>query len=334
MFKFFDDRATLIAEIGGNHEGSINKAKDLMFEAAENGADIIKFQSYSGPGLVNKSLRPDRFEHFEGFMLSDDQWIDLAETAVKNNIHFSSSLWEDRYFNLLDKYISLHKVGSGDLNNFLMIKKLISTKKPLVLSSAMSSNDQLKVMYDFVLAEDPNIIKENRLGILQCTAMYDNPSFQNVHLSVLKTFKDQFDCMIGFSNHAVGINPSIMALALGAKIIEFHYTSSKDAAFRDHKLSFNAADLKYVAQFNREVMDMHGDSHKKIHYDEQENTKEFRRGIFLNSNLKKGSIINHDNLTFLRPEEGISLWDLNKVIGKKLRVDVSALEPLSFEFLD
>ena len=87
MFKFFEDRATLIAEIGGNHEGSINKAKDLMFEAAENGADIVKFQSYSSPGLVNKLLRPDRFKHFESFMLSDDQWVDLAETAVKNKIH-------------------------------------------------------------------------------------------------------------------------------------------------------------------------------------------------------------------------------------------------------
>ena len=334
MFNFFSDRATLIAEIGGNHEGSLNKAKDLMFEAAENGADIVKFQSYSGPGLVNRLLRPDRFKHFEGFMLSDDQWIDLAETAVKNNIHFSSSLWEDKYFNLLDKYISLHKVGSGDLNNYPMIQKLIGTKKPLVLSSAMSTIDQLKIMYDFVLSEDPNIVKENRLGILQCTAMYDKPSFNNVHLSVMRTLKEQFNCMIGFSNHAVGINSSIMALALGAQIIEFHYTNSKDATFRDHKLSFNAEDLRFVSKFNEEVKDMHGDRHKKVHYDEQKNTKEFRRGIYLSKNLKKGSVISHKDVTFLRPEEGISMWDLNKVIGRKLKVDVSALEPLSFELFD
>ena len=104
MFKFLSDRATLIAEIGGNHEGSLAQAKELMFEASENGADIVKFQSYSGPGLVNKLLRPDRFKHFEGFMLSDDQWIDLAETAAKNNINFSSSLWEDKYFNLLNTF--------------------------------------------------------------------------------------------------------------------------------------------------------------------------------------------------------------------------------------
>ena len=305
-----------------------------MFEAAENGADIVKFQSYSGPGLVNKLLRPDRFKHFESFMLSDDQWVDLAETAVKNKINFSSSLWEERYFDLLDKYISLHKVGSGDLNNFPMIQKLISSKKPLVLSSAMSSIDQLKTIYDFVLTEDPNIIKENRFGILQCTAMYDNPSFSNVHLSVLKTLKNEFNCMIGFSNHSIGINSSIMALVLGAQIIEFHYTSSKDAVFRDHKLSFDAADLRRVSQFNKEAIEMLGDNNKKIHDDEQENTKEFRRAIYLKSNLKKGSIINHKDLTFLRPEEGISMWDLNKVIGRKLKVDISALEPLSFEFLD
>ena len=334
MFKFLSDRATLIAEIGGNHEGSLAQAKELMFEASENGADIVKFQSYSGPGLVNKLLRPDRFKHFEGFMLSDDQWIDLAETAAKNNINFSSSLWEDKYFNLLNKYISIHKVGSGDLNNFPMIQKLINTKKPLILSSAMATIEQLKTMYDFALSQDPNIISDKRLAILQCTAMYDNPSFTNVHLSVLNTLKEQFQCVIGFSNHAIGINSSIMALALGAEIIEFHYTSSKDATFRDHKLSFNAKDLRFVSQFNREVKAMHGDNLKKVHYDEQQNTKEFRRGIFLNTNLKKGTVINYKDLTFLRPEEGISMWDLNKVIGKKLNIDMSALEPLSFEFLD
>ena len=89
MFSFNKNKATLIAEIGGNHEGDLNKAKDLMFQASAAGADIIKFQSYSGAGLVNKKLRPDRYEHFKKFMLTDEEWLDLAITAKKNNI-FSS----------------------------------------------------------------------------------------------------------------------------------------------------------------------------------------------------------------------------------------------------
>ena len=91
MFSFYKDRATLIAEIGGNHEGDLNKAKDLMFQANEAGADIVKFQSYSGDGLVNKKLRPDRYDHFNKFMLTEEEWLDLAMTAKNNNILFSSS---------------------------------------------------------------------------------------------------------------------------------------------------------------------------------------------------------------------------------------------------
>ncbi len=332
MFNFYKDRTTLIAEIGGNHEGDILKAKELMFQAHESGADIIKFQSYSGKGLVNKNLRPKRYEHFNKFMLTDDEWIELGETAIKNNILFASSIWEEKYFKLLDDYICVYKVGSGDLNNFNLLKLFLSTKKPLILSTAMSNLEQIKIMYKFITDFDKNIIEDSRLAILQCTAMYDEPLSSNVNMSVMVEFKNIFKCLVGFSNHAIGVNASLAAISHGAAVLEFHFTDTKNAEFRDHKLSFDAQDLKIVSSFNKEFHNIMGNSKKIIHKSEKDNEIEFRRGIFLNKGLKKGEIVKEEDLIFLRPQIGIALWDLHDLIGKKALKDISPFNPLEKEF--
>ena len=271
MFKFNKSRATLIAEIGGNHEGDLNKAKDLMFQASDAGADIVKFQSYSGGGLVNKKLRPDRYEHFNKFMLTDDEWLDLAVTAKNNNILFASSIWEEKYFYLLDEFICLYKIGSGDLNNFELMKLFLKTKKPFVFSTAMSSMKQIKKTFDFIINFDKRIIDEHRLAILQCTAMYDEPNQNYSNLLTMQEFKDIFNCLVGYSNHAVGINSTIASIAMGASVIEFHYTDSKSAKFRDHKLSFDSSDLLAVSEFNNELKNILGNSEKVIHHSEKDN---------------------------------------------------------------
>ena len=129
MNRLPNNKTLLIAEIGGNHEGSFSKAKDLLFSAHEAGADIVKFQSYSGNGLVNKLLRPERHKHFNKFMLTDEEWIRLAKVAVENNIKFSSSIWDTHYLELLDSYICLYKVGSGDLNNFFSVREIYPNRK-------------------------------------------------------------------------------------------------------------------------------------------------------------------------------------------------------------
>jgi N,N'-diacetyllegionaminate synthase len=332
MFRFVGGKATLIAEIGGNHEGSLSKAKDLMFQAYEAGADIVKFQSYSGEGLVNKKLRLDRFNHFNRFMLTDDEWIDLAETAKNNGINFASSIWEKRYFDLLDKYIAIYKVGSGDLSNHELMKCFISTKKMIVLSTAMSSIDQIRQTYEFILGQDKMIIQEDRLAILQCTAMYDDPNYHHVNLLVMKQFEREFGCFIGFSNHAVGTNATIASIALGAKVVEFHFTDTKNSDFRDHKLSFDAADLRRIVSFNNEFTSILGDSMKTVHPSEVSNETEFRRGVYFNRPIKKGEIVKIDDLSFLRPELGISMWDLNKIVGKTTQKNISPLEVLDMEF--
>lgn len=334
MFSFFNNRATLIAEIGGNHEGSISKAKDLMMQAHESGADIVKFQCYSGEGLVNQKLRPERYNHFNKYMLSDDEWIDLAETALKNKIFFSASIWEPRYFHLLNDYICLYKIGSGDLSNHNLMKLFLKTKKPFVVSTAMSNFKQIEKTYNFITGFDESILKDNRLGILQCTAMYDNPSSEFSNLLVMKEFKNRFNCLVGYSNHAVGINSSIAAISLGASILEFHFTDTKEASFRDHKLSFDKSDLQVLSDFNNEFQSMLGSSEKDIHKSEFQNEQEFRRAVYFKRPLFKGDIVKLDDLVFLRPELGISMWDYQSILGKVLNTDIDALEELNFGYFE
>jgi len=332
MFSFFQDRATLIAEIGGNHEGDLSKAKDLMFKAHDAGADIIKFQSYSGEGLVNKKLRPDRYEHFKKFMLTDDDWLDLASTAKANGILFASSIWEQKYFDLLDDYTCIYKVGSGDLSNHELMKLFLDAKKPLVLSTAMSSLDQIERTYNFILDYDKNAVKDSRLAILQCTAMYDDPNTKHVNLLAMHKLKHTFDCLIGFSNHAVGINAVVASIALGASVVEFHFTDTKNAEFRDHKLSFDASDLANIISFNNEFQSTLGQPLKTIDPSEKNNVTEFRRGVFFRKPISAGTLVDIDDLILLRPEVGISAWDLDQIIGKQTNRDILPLEALNMDY--
>ncbi len=336
MINLDSETPLLIAEIGGNHQGSLSKAKELMISARESGADIVKFQSYSGDGLVNKKLRSDRFEHFNSFMLKDNEWIELAEFAQSNHIPFSSSIWETHYLDLLDKYICLYKVGSGDLNNFELLEKFVSTKKPLIISTAMANIEMLRTVYDFLIAVNPRIVQDKRLGILQCTAIYDDPIPEHVSLRAMDLISKEFPCIVGFSNHAIGIHTSIAAIARGAKIIEFHFTFDKDNdSFRDHRLSFDSKDLLEIKSFCEKFPKILGNNEKIITPKESSNTQEFRRGVFFANQIKKGDIIKKEDLTFLRPEIGISMWDDYKsIIGKKAKKDIEELEPLDFNFFD
>ncbi len=334
MLNLKKGKALLIAEIGGNHEGDIDKAKELMISASEAGADIVKFQTYTANGLVNKHLRPDRYEHFQRFTLDDKDWISIAEEAKKNNIKFSSSLWESRFIKLLDDYICLYKVGSGDISNHDLINQFCELKKPVIFSTAMSTLDDISRTMEFIVSRYPNIIQENNLGILQCTAMYDEPNNNEVNLSVMGNFKERYKCIVGYSDHSIGLNGCIAAISSGAEIIEFHYTDDKSKEFRDHKLSLDCNDLKLLSSFNEDIDTLIGSSRKEILLSEKANKKEFRRGLYLKQDTKLGSLILKDDLIALRPDEGISAWDMNKIVNKKAKRDIAALLPLKEDYFE
>lgn len=332
MLKF--DKPFVIAEIGGNHEGSLEYAKKLLTEAAKSGADAVKFQTYFPDKIVSKVEDPKRHEHFGKFSLPIDNYLELADLAKKLGVMFMSSVWDHDSLNELNSVIDIHKVGSGDLTNYPLIKSLLLTGKPLIISVAMAEMEEIKQVVDYISSIDSTYLTDNKLAILQCVAMYGDPQDSFANLNVISSLKSEFqNITIGYSDHTVGNFAAIIAVALGAEIIEIHFTDDKSREFRDHHISVDAKELSNLQDNISRVVTLLGSSkkHPVNEIESPERIKEFRRGCYLKKDLKKGDIISSENLTTLRPCKGIDARDFEKLIGNKLLIDKKALVSLSWD---
>ena len=332
MTNFFND-TFIIAEIGGNHEGDFNYAKKLLLDAVESGVDAVKFQTYVPEKIVNKYEDPNRFEHFGKFCLKDDEYIELAQISNENNVIFMSSVWDEDSLELLDPYIQVHKVGSGDMTNYPLIKKIIKKSKPLIISTAMSSLNEIHETVNFILDSDPDIIKEGRLGILQCVAMYGVPKDEYANLRVINTLINNFpDAVIGYSDHTLGSHACNIAVGMGARILEIHFTDDKTRDFRDHHLSIDKHEMMELVSDIRKTEVLLGSS-IKVPVDAietKDRIKEFRRACYLKRDLSAGEIVAANDLNTLRPNSGIDSRDYIKLIGKRIKKDISEGEKLQW----
>ena len=325
------DRPFIIAEIGGNHEGSLDYAKDLLIQAAEAGADAVKFQTYFPDKIVSKVEDPNRHKHFSKFSLPIDNYFELADLAKEHNVIFMSSIWDSESFKALDSLISIHKIGSGDLTNYPLIKEIISTGKPLIISTAMSSLKEVEDTISFIEKTQPRYSDSNKLGILQCVAMYGEPQDHYANLDVIPSFLEKFpNHTIGYSDHTVGNFAANIAVALGAKILEIHFTDDKSRDFRDHHISITKEELIELKKNILTTQALRGSIEKKPVKDIEttERIFEFRRSCYLKHDCKSGDEITAENLTTLRPNKGIDSRDYFRLLGKKLLVNKKAFEAI------
>ena len=244
--KFSDLQKTfVIAEIGGNHEGSIEYAKKLLHSAARTGVDAVKFQSYSADGMVSRIEDPQRHKHFGRFSLPVQDYIELSDLATELGVRFMSSVWDSYYLKALDPYIEIHKIGSGDLTNYPLIKEIVQLNKPLIISTAMATMEEVQETINFIDQISPNFIKTGNLAVLQCVAMYGDPNDHYAHLNVIKSYIENFpEITVGYSDHTLGSHACNIAVSLGAKILEVHFTDDKNREFRDHHISVDESELK------------------------------------------------------------------------------------------
>lgn len=331
------ERTFIIAEIGGNHEGDFKYAKKLLYDAIESGADAVKFQTYKPEKIVNKLVDKDRYDHFSKFSLDDDQFLELAQISKDNNIIFMSSVWDMDSLELLDPFIEVHKIGSGDITNYPLIQEIVKKGKPTIISTAMTTIEEIRSVVDFILKVDTSILSENRLGIMQCVAMYGEPLDEYANLNVINTLKNEFpDAIIGYSDHTLGIHACNIAVGMGAKILEIHFTDDKNRNFRDHHLSVTKDELIMLIEDIRKTENMLGSPFKKPVSDIEtiSRIKEFRRACYLNKDLSKGKIITQDDLITLRPNIGIDATKYFKIIGKRLDKKVKKGEPLDWNYFE
>ncbi len=329
--QFRDNEIKLIAEIGGNHEGDFDYAVKLIELASESNVEAIKFQIYSGETLVNKDIDPSRKQHFDKFSFTDDQYIELAEKCISLDVNFNASIWNIRQIDLFDDYLSFYKIGSGDLTAFPIIEHLALKGKPMIISTGLSVIEEIIETIDFICNVNPVYKDTNMICIMHCTSSYPAPD-NDINLNAIRFLQSTFDYPIGFSNHSTNTRILEYAIALGAKIIEFHFTDKREGKdFRDHKVSLTKNDVIALKEKIPFILDALGHQEKKPTNSEiaSNHTYSFRRGSFPARNIRKGEVVSLKDFVFLRPAEGISAKDIYSYIGKRANKDLKALAVLS-----
>mgnify|MGYP005993332119 CR=1 FL=1 len=328
-----DNKPTyFIADIGANHDGSLEKAKELIYLCAESGADAAKFQHFSAKTIVSdfgfKSLK-GKFSHQSKwkksvFEVYQDASINLNWTRVlkktceKVGIEFFSSPYSYEMVNHLNPFVSTFKIGSGDITWLDYLEFISKKNKPIILATGASTLREVK------LATNKILKKNKKLVLMQCNTNYtaSNNNLNYVNLNVLKIYKKLFPKIIlGLSDHTFGHTAVLGAVTLGARVIEKHFTDDNKRTGPDHKFSMNPITWKNMVNATRELELTLGSSLKKIEKNENQTVILQRRSIRLKSSIDKNQVIRKDNLVFLRPcpKDAYLLENYKNIIGKKIK---------------
>ena len=322
----------LIAEIGGNHEGSFQYAKKLLNLSCLSNIDVIKYQIYQGNTLVNKNLSPKRYNHFKNFELTKKQHLYLADLCKERGFKYLSSVWNKEDLGWIEKKMEFFKIGSGDLTAYDQIYETCKYKKPILLSTGLSTLKEIKETLNFIKTTDKFYKNKKNIAVLQCTSSYPTKN-EEVNLNTLKTLK-KIGYEIGYSHHGKSPYPLELAYALGCNILEFHFTDTrKYKKFRDHKISLTPKMVYNLIKKIKLINTYLGSNKKKPTKEEinSGNIKSFRRGLYLNKNIKKNSIIKKEDLVTLRPAQSLSAKFFFKLINKKAKRNLNKLETINIK---
>jgi N,N'-diacetyllegionaminate synthase len=323
--KVNTNRTFIIAEAGVNHNGSLKKALKLIDVAVAAGANAIKFQTFRAENLATdfapkadyqkfKSLKKEtQFQMLKNLEFTDFMHKTCLKECKRKKITFISSAFDIESLNYLKNLnLSYFKVPSGEITNIPYLKVLGKFKNKIILSTGMSSISEIKKALKILIT---NGTKKKNITLMQCTSAYPAP-YEEINLNTIDTLKRIFKLSIGFSDHSLGVQASIAATALGAKIIEKHLTLSKKLKGPDHKASLDPKEFKFMVQSIRIVEKTLGDKIKKITKSEKKNIKIIRKSIVAKKNIKRGDKFSKENITTKRPQGGIPPLYWEKVIGK------------------
>lgn len=318
----------VIAEAGVNHNGSIEIAKQLVDKAAEAGADFIKFQTFKSEKLVSKYARQADYQRrnigkksddsqlsmLKKLELSEEDHLELMDYCQKKGIKFFSTAFDLESIDYLHSLnLGLWKIPSGEITNYPYIKKIAGYGEPVILSTGMCELSDIKAAYK-VLAN--NGIRKEQITILHCNTEYPTP-YEDVNLRAMTTLKDEFKVEVGYSDHTKGIEVPIAAVALGATVIEKHFTLDRNMEGPDHKASLEPDELKAMVSAIRHIEQALGSGHKTVSESERKNITIARKSIVAACDIKAGEIFTEENLTVKRPGNGISPMKWEEVIGLK-----------------
>jgi N,N'-diacetyllegionaminate synthase len=313
----------IIGEAGVNHNGQLNIAKKLVDAAVYAGVDAVKFQTFKSEGVTTryaqiadyakKNIRKNlkQLDMIKKYELSYEDFIVLKKYCDKKNIIFLSTPHSFDAIDFLEKIVPAYKFGSGDITNIPTLKYAAKKGKPIILGTGMATMKEVKQAVNTIKSEG-----NNQIIALHCTTSYPCP-LDEVNLNAMITMQEKLDCMIGYSDHTLGVMVPIMATTLGAVVIEKHFTLNRNLPGPDHKASLEPKELKKMVTEIRNAEKALGIYEKKPTKSEEKLMKLVRKSIVAQEDIKKGSIIEKHMITFKRPGTGLPPTEINNIIGKK-----------------
>jgi sialic acid synthase SpsE len=327
--SFDTDRAVLVvAEIGNNHEGNVKLAAEMVRQAARCGAGAVKFQTVRAGQLVRRS-ETARFDRLARFELSEGQFASLSELAHELGLLFLSTPLSLQAADFLEPLLDAYKVASGDNDFFPLLEKIASTGKPVIVSTGVSDVSQIDATIRFIRGRWETHGVAGELGLLHCVSSYPTPPEQ-ANLRSVPFLAERFGCTVGYSDHTLGTEAAVLAVAAGARIIEKHFTLDKQQSdFRDHQLSADPAELAELVRRIREAESLLGSWGKSIQPSEAASQTAIRRSIVAARDLKSGTAIAAGDLKWIRPGDGLRPGSEGKLIGRRLKRDLCEDEAIS-----
>ena len=317
-------KVTVIAEAGVNHNGDLELAKELAKVAKDSGADIVKFQTAKLESLVSKfapmaeyqktntGKMQSQMEMLKKLLLSYEDFKDLSRYCEEIGIQFLSTPFDiDSIEFLFSLGCGLWKIPSGEITNLPYLEQIGKKHQPVILSTGMSSLQEVHAAMD--------VLKRCEVGkitLLHCTTEYPAP-FDTVNLKAMLTLRNEFNVDVGYSDHTSGIEIPIAAVALGATVIEKHFTLDCNMEGPDHKASLEPAELKAMVSSIRNIELAMGSGIKEPSPSEIPNINVARKSIIAKCSIRKGEILSEDNLTTKRPGDGISPMRWHEVLGTR-----------------
>lgn len=322
-----DKDILIIAEIGNNHEGSYALAEEMIGLAAAAGAGAVKFQTFKTEYYVSKKDK-DRFKRLKSFELSHADFENLSRVAKELGLLFISTPFDLESAEYLSSIVDAYKISSGDNNFYPLIEKVAKKKKPIIMSTGLADLDQIKKSQLFIYKVRQENELRNELAILHCVSSYPVLP-EHANLKAIKTLQTELDCTIGYSDHTIGVDASLIAVALGARIIEKHFTIDKNYSdFRDHQLSADPEEFRQLVNKVKTASMMMGTGNKILQEVEISIEDQIRRSIVAKHDLPKGAKISWDDITWIRPAGGLLPGEENKILGKTLIKSVKMGTPI------
>lgn len=330
----------IIAEAGVNHNGDMEMAKQLIDAAAQAGADIVKFQTFKAEKLVTKSAPKaayqnknmndgddNQFSMLKKLELDLDSHHLLMNYCQSKGIRFLSTPFDGESAHLLhDLGLSIFKIPSGEITNKPFLETIGAYNKEVILSTGMSNLGEIEAALNVLVQSGT---QKSNITVLHCNTEYPTP-FEDVNLKAMNTIEQAFGVSIGYSDHTLGIEVPIAAVARGAVVIEKHFTLDRNLPGPDHKASLEPTELKAMVTAIRNIDLALGSSLKTPSPSEKKNTEIARKSIYLSKDITKDHQLRREDLVMKRPATGISPMEIEKVIGKKVRHDLPEDHLLTF----